>query len=841
MFRGMQYISLEKLIWLVRAVMSYDVSGQECDPPGLLHPSLKPWRDRWNKIEALREDLRQSGARTGVEPGDPTAVEHPARTEPEERDGGAEAPRSPEVGKPPEEESAMPRTADDRRTPSVTEGTEAAYVPPNGPSPRTVVPAVMERLPAPTEPAAPPTAELRDPAPAGGRAFLGLRERGASFEGEPPGLVARLVGLQPGDHRAVPFEHRRDLPFVVLTGGRGLGKSTVLATLRGSYHGSTPVALVDCEDAQFVPPDDGPHESSSRLQQVLLTIAEQLTAPVAGFGRIAFPRLMLGLVATTVGSWVDADPERIRREILRIVLLNDGGSRITGVGRWAERMAAKVTATVLTAGPSLANVIEATLEGLASRSRQKASVWYGRFPSAGGNAQRALVLLGGHFSADGASREHAERQLVRALLADLADVHSGVLPRLRRPSRPLVMVDNAHSAPGGALIDAVLRERSEGIADQVVFIAAVRGTGHPALRNAVHRTLPEVARQTGWTPDPASRVLALPLPPLSPDDSLHLVDAVCDGVPVPPRLPYLIHRLTGGNPLAVTLLARSVRENPSRATALRDLLTTEVRLDEEFDSIVVHQLLLDRLVHDGHLEALTVLAAAQDRNSARALAASRLIDDFDEGDALALQVQLTAEGLSDARGQLVGNPFVRTLLLLRLHDLDADHERWLHVHHTLVDHYSRIDDGTPKCARHRLHHHLALGDTERVVTYLRDTFHSLDMRTWLGTLLFVTSTPRFQTYGDFRAEIALGHADKQWPLDDPDAALYLRIRRILHAVWQLTDPLVLPDPKVRDRLRFELERLTLLRGEGNALLWRVSQDWPSDSSAGRSLRVPDDD
>jgi hypothetical protein len=64
---------------------------------------------------------------------------------------------------------------------------------------------------------------------------------------------------------------------------------------------------------------------------------------------------------------------------------------------------------------------------------------------------------------------------------------------------------------------------------------------------------------------------------------------------------------------------------------------------------------------------------------------------------------------------------------------------------------------------------------------------------------------------------------------------------LLHAVWQLTDPLVLPDPRVAERLRFELEQLSNLRPAGNALLWRASRDWPADALAGRPLRVPDDE
>ncbi|WP_367657995.1 hypothetical protein [Streptomyces sp. TG1A-8] len=370
----------------------------------------------------------------------------------------------------------------------------------------------------------------------GARTHGRLHGRGALFDVDPAGLAPRLVGLRPHRHRAHPFEHPGEMPFVVLTGARGLGKSALLGELRDVYRGHTPVALVDCAEEQFAgPPADRPAESWSPVAQALLGIAEQLAAPVTGAGRITFPRLMPGLVAVAAGGWGDADSERIRREVERILLLNEGGSRISGLaGRWAGKVAAKVVAAATGTGPLLSSAVEATLEsvaeGFTGRRRQKASVWYRTYPNAGGNAQRGLILLSGHFRAGGTSRGHAERYLVRALLADLTEAYAGVLPRMQRLGRPLVLVDNAQGAPGPGLVEAVLRDRAEGIADQVAFVAARRGEGREALRSAVRRELPEVARRTGWAPDaaPSSRAPLLALPPLSPDDTLHIIGAVCD-------------------------------------------------------------------------------------------------------------------------------------------------------------------------------------------------------------------------------------------------------------------------------------------------------------------------
>lgn len=686
----------------------------------------------------------------------------------------------------------------------------------------------------------------------GMRVHRQLHGRGALFDTDPAGLAPRLVGLRPHQHRATAVEHPQDLPFVVLTGSRGRGKSAVLGELRDAYKGHTPVALIDCEAAEFTAPPAGRDaEAWSPVSQALLVIAEQLAEPVTGAGRITFPRLMSGLVAVAAGGWRDADSERIRREVERILLLNESGSWIAGfAGRWAGRVAANVAAAATGTGPLLSSAIEATLESISDsfvhRRQQRAATWWRDYPNASRNARRGLMLLSGHFRAGGTSREHAERHLVRALLADLTDAYTGVLPRMQRLGRPLVLVDNAQSAPGPGLTDPVLRDRSEGIADQVVFITALRGSGHPALRNAVRHTLPEVARRTDWTPDPASpssRALLVALPPLSADDTLHIVDEH----QVPPQLPHAIHRLTGGNPLGIALLTESAAQNST--ASLGELLTSDVRLHEDRDGRPGYVELLDRLVPADRLEELTVLAAAHDHDSATALAEALLPDDFGPADVRALQTRLVQEGLPEEPGRFVGDPFVRTLLLLRLHHRAADHGRWRAAHETLIAHYAPTDHTG---AHYRLHHELALGTTESAVAHLRDTFTDLDTRSWLRTLRFIASAPYFHAHDaeghdfdahdDRRAAIALGRTDAaQRVPDGVNPVLHLRTRRLLHAVWQLTDPLALPDPKVCDRLRFELEQLSNLRPAGNALLWRASRDWPEDALAGRALRIPDDD
>ncbi|MFF3488088.1 hypothetical protein ACFYXC_33090 [Streptomyces sp. NPDC002701] len=725
----------------------------------------------------------------------------------------------------------------------------------------------------------------------------GLHGRGALFDTEPPGLAPRLVGLRPFQHGQSPYEHPKDLPFVVFAGARGLGKSTLLAELRAAYQGHTPVALIDCEADEFTgPPARRPREVWSPVSQALVTIAEQLAEPVADAGRIPFPRLAAGLLAVAAGGWNDRDVPRIRQEAERILLLNDTDSWVgTIAGRWVGRVSARLTdalADALTGslsgtGPVVEPVIEATLEAFSEgvspthRRLRKAATWYRDHPNAGGNPKLGLLLLSGHFRAGGDARTHAEGHLVRALLADLDDAYGGSLPRGHRAGRPVVLIDNAQSTPGVGLIGAVLRDRAGGIADRVAFFAGLRGHGHPALRNATRSTLSELARTSGWEPGgtASSRALLVPLSPLSPDDTPRVVEAACRGLAVPSRLPHAAHRLTGGSPLGTALLAESARQNlPRGAVTPGDLLTARLvpRPEDDgpegegpqHDGRPAYRELLDRLVPGDRRTELALLAVAHDHESACALAAARLPAGFGAAGVLALEARFAEEGLPTVPGQFVGDPLLRALLLLDLYRREPDHDTWKAAHRTLIHHYTDTPDGPggpggpggpdssdapgapagrEQRVLYRLHHELALGAAESAVTYLRDTFHRVDPREWLAALAFLSSAPyrpgtapdgRGGPGTDDRAPVALGRVGTgPRPPEGADTALHLRMRRLLYGLWQVTDPLMLPDPVVAERLRSELEQLSRLRPADAEPLRRASRHWPKDALAGRPLRL----
>ncbi|MCX4657402.1 hypothetical protein OG249_36700 [Streptomyces microflavus] len=54
-----RYVGLDKLMWLVRCLMSWDVYGDDCSPPGHRDPSLDEWRIRWRQITTARPQRRK--------------------------------------------------------------------------------------------------------------------------------------------------------------------------------------------------------------------------------------------------------------------------------------------------------------------------------------------------------------------------------------------------------------------------------------------------------------------------------------------------------------------------------------------------------------------------------------------------------------------------------------------------------------------------------------------------------------------------------------------------------------------------------------------------------------
>ncbi|WP_228976366.1 hypothetical protein [Streptomyces sp. DH12] len=694
---------------------------------------------------------------------------------------------------------------------------------------------------------------------------------------DPAGLVARLTGLAPYGFAGVAYEHGDDPPVTVLTGGRGSGKTALLKQIRNAYRRGTPLALLDCAHVEE-PADHGP--GWTPVTGALAELAVQLSPRVLSAGPVRFPRLSLGLAAVASVSWSPEDDERARRDLQRLgpVLSTVDEARGTAT-TWVGKVLAKLAATAVDgagplAGPLAEATVETLLEEVFGRSQRRTETFYGGYRDAGGNGKLGLHRIAVDFSQGGVRRADAEAFLVGALVEDLRRAYTGLTRLGTRRGRPLLLLDNAHLPLGRRLVEPILRDRAGGRRDRLVVVAASRDGAHEGLRRATRVRLPEVAHRAPCPrgPDVTSGILAVELTPLSAAQTRSLFERYDPAGRTPADLPGAVHRLTGGRPLAVALLGRAAGQAPAGERAgltPGGLLDLAVEVREDSPAAPVAETLLAALLPDlrpGEVAALTVLAAAHDEESARALARTRLRAASVDGDvALRLRDALRADGWptgtaaapgasgttgtragsggGPAPAYFVADPLLRALLLhrLRFHDGDAPvHAAWRAVHETLLAHYG------PHPGPYRLRQELALGRTEAAVTRLRETFPDPDVGGWLDGLLFVASAPYprepLRAGPDPRRAVALGRdpgaVDALAGLDAGAGALHQSVRRLLHAVWLLTDPLALPDEEVLERMAHELRQLSGRHLTGSSPLWDAATHWPRDIRARRAPSSP---
>jgi hypothetical protein len=630
------------------------------------------------------------------------------------------------------------------------------------------------------------------------------------------GLAARLTGLTPYGSARAAYEHRDDPPVVVLTGGRGMGKTAVLKQLRHVYREITPVALADCE--AVTPPED-PGPGWTPVIGALPDLVAQFAARVRAAPSVQFPRLSLGLVAVASISWTREDESRAQRDLQSLgpvlATVHSKGEAATG---WVTKVLTKLAATTLDSVVPMAGLlaeatVETVLEETFSRIQRRSADWYGTYPQAGGNGRIGLRQLAVDFERGGDLRRRAEDHLVLALIEDLVRAYRGTARGTRR-GRPVLLLDNAHTVLGRQLVEPVLRRRAAGGRDQIAVFASSRVRDHEGLSHAVRRRLPEVAHGSHWarSTEVTSGILAVSLTPLNASHVQAAFDRFDPAGRTPAGLARGVHRLTGGRPLGVALFAQAAGEARAPATLVPGgLFDCTVELREDRPPVRVADELLRQLLPGQRPDVLSVLAAAHGEESARLLARTRLRGVPMDGDvALLVRDLLRAEDWQVGPDHFVADPLLRSLLLHRLRFQDGDHPHyavWRAVHESLRGAY--VPGGSFPSVPHRLHQELVLGGAGACVTHLRVQFELGDVARWLDALRFIASAPYPRPLGgggpDPRRAVALGReAAGELPdeetglagLDERAAQLQLQLRRLLHAVWLLSDPLALPDDEV---------------------------------------------
>jgi hypothetical protein len=270
-------------------------------------------------------------------------------------------------------------------------------------------------------------------------------------------------------------------------------------------------------------------------------------------------------------------------------------------------------------------------------------------PDASGGWVEALITLALNWHLGGDYRARAERELVKALLADAGAEYSGAAG-LSRAGRPLALLDNLGGAPmghrppgsqaGGSQDAAGLPLAGRRFLELVLECRAEPGAGtDPVVIVATESAAFRLEQEETGNPYPAVALLRVPLTALDRDDA-HRLLAGADPWRLPRDLGRLIHRLTGGLPLGVDIITRAVvraapgdhaRPQHAAAVAAAGLLGLPAARDRGSSSgvSVADRLLRQLIPNDGWRSHLMLLSAARDAAEAQALVAAYVPQDQD--------------------------------------------------------------------------------------------------------------------------------------------------------------------------------------------------------------------
>lgn len=651
-------------------------------------------------------------------------------------------------------------------------------------------------------------------------------------------LLPRLTGLAYDERSRAAREHSGDLPVVLLTGHHGMGRSAVLGALAARYDGRLPVAHV-----RAVPTEPGtfPSTPADGTVGAAATFVEVLTELVCGLApelRRRFPVLLPGLFA--VSGWQHGNGEQRDAVCLRHARLllacrlatgNENGLR----QEWATAVEGRLEEAV-DAAEARGAVTAAVVAEYADRYRPaSAGQWYRRRFPQDMEGQDPLVLLGEWFWQGGDYRHAAEQSLMAAFLHDVAAAY-GRLRRWNREPWPLILLDDAHCAAGQRFLELLLEHRARPDRpdrEQLVVVATRLGGLPEDAPAAVRRDLPDLVKSSGWERRglaPSAGLLAVPLTPLNRDDILPLLVPDRPSRPLHPYLASAVHSLTGGHPAATTVLCAAVLDATEKGAAVtpRDLLELHTQ-----DGRPVTEALLERLLPDRRQrDRLTLLSLARDSTAAEALAAHLRLQGPDQ-----LPANSATDYLEEQQWQqltrpdrpLVTDALLQTLLVheARRTSRGTDDGRgWQEIHRFLrMHHAQRGESGEADALRHTL----AAGGAETVVATLAEEFQSEQDEQaathWLWCLRYSATapTPPAGEWTDVRMQVALGAHDARYAeLHEVERC----VNRLLHALWQVSEPHAEPDPDMCKAVGDELAYLSPRHPSWHAVLGQAARSWP---------------
>jgi hypothetical protein len=665
------------------------------------------------------------------------------------------------------------------------------------------------------------------------------------------GLVPRLVGLGYDRHRRdrlVGIEHARP-PVVRLVGSRCSGKTAVLQALSDAYSQRIPQAHADLAAPGFGAPglagiqDDAPN--ASRVTDLLYFLSYQLGLDVRAFGKpLRFPRLIHGLLAIT--SWQTggpdgrpggASPSELLTAEERLGKLLEGFQADRQARHDRARRSIQAVAQNLGAVVGLPSGVDAAVRAIievvtpelfSPHVHRGARKWWGqREIRPGGDWLPQLSALANDFRAMGDRRVRAERHLVAALLADLADYY-GWFRNANGFPRPLVLLDNTHSPLGEEFLELLLGAQNE----------AARA-GRPALLVVVttalgeeraHRSLDTVASASGWrepgaeAAEPEDRLLQLGLTPLGVEQ----IEDMIGNDTSPAGLARLILRLSAGRAgVAHALVLAGGRLRTNGEMSVEQLLDLPATAQPK--PIVAEHLLERVLPNRRARQRLVFYSPALDD-----AAAHHLSHHFPPGDPGGVPVQEARDYLRQnswshhswpgTDGPFVGDGTLRSLLLHSL-STSQNTQTWESIHLWLRSHYDPHGRGAGS-ADHGLgylHHSLAVGDSDVVVRTLHRRFIEGDAGAWLEAVNLICAAPHPRVRTP-RSPVDLTPCPACPAEEHP---VHQAIDLLVQSLWRQSAPLAVPDEQTIEKIELQLSILAQLsRPTAQEIFFRARQVWP---------------
>ncbi|ODA74709.1 hypothetical protein APS67_000898 [Streptomyces sp. AVP053U2] len=710
-------------------------------------------------------------------------------------------------------------------------------------------------------------------------------------------LVPRLVGLERDHHRRRPHhEFAEDLPVVLLSGRHGTGKSALLDDLQQAYAPGTgpwpgprvPFARINCTELQERARVGPEISNNSCAVEVLVELVTQLSKPVAGFGRLCFPRTTAGLLAVVSARRPGNDEELRVADRHAATLMTDPPDNDPPAGdpppTWDTLFRAALPVSPDGGSPDPAAFPEAAVRTFLAGQRRRCSRrlasrhlvrWYESYRSEADNRLRGLppgaaavpprpvpAVLRAPTVARMCQEFHQGRGFRRGVehmltAAFLADVRYGPLRRANRAPRPLVLLDNVHTDAGRDFLELLLEQRARpgrGSHDQLVVIATeLRGDDSPATRDdtpdgehdpypaAVRRALHDVGTDSRWTragTDPSAGVLLLPLPPLE-TEHLERMLRRDDRASFDPYIATAVHDLTRGHPMGVRRLCDAVvhRAGTEQWVAAEELLDL-THPGGAGESVIWR--LLDTLVGSENHDELCLFSLAWDREAAEQLAerwVPRRIDGLPAADGAAVQLERERWSRGPGSRPFITDRFLRALLVHQMRSGRGGRGvDWFGAHALLAGHHRQRAEGrTGRAERDErsrsLWHRLAAGEAQEVVDRLHAEFLRADGDAcdWLYILRTVAHAPRPPGDAWFEQcqEVARGRRDRLQLRADPGAGLEKQaVNRLLHALWYAADELAEADRALVDRIGQDLSFLSAQHLTGRAVLAQAAVRWP---------------